>query len=152
MRKYIIPILFINFWGCEENNDSSNSEPKFITMDVNDVECVEIGQYENIECDFLQLTVPFNSNGSTPNVSYSEGNEPYLWNPLPFTDCIEDRESDGIYDESDGCWDINFTFTYTTDSVTIKWEVDANLDLGWEEYSYLGINNNFWNSVYKIEN
>ena len=147
--KKILLILPLLFWlGCEEEEEKDNtSTTVYITMNMDDVECVEVG---NIECDYLQLTVPFSSNGETPSVSYSEGNEPYVWNPLPFTDCIEDPESDGVYDEGDGCWHIEFTFTYTNDSVILKWE-NEDIDLDWETYSYVGLSNNFWNSIYKIE-
>lgn len=150
MRKYLVPFLLIGFWGCEENNDETGVEPLFITMDIENVECIEIGQFDYVRCDYLQLTIPFNSNNVTPSISYSEGNEPYLWSALPFTDCIEDPESDGVYDEGDGCWNIDFTFTYTNDSVILKWE-NEDIDLDWDTYSYIGLNNNFWNSIYKIE-
>ena len=154
MKKYLFIVLLVGVWNCEDSN--SNDEPYSVlyTMDSEDIGCVEIIKSNNgetwVACDYLKKGVPFNSNGDTPIVSYTPGIEPYIWSALPLSDCIEDPESDGVYDDGDGCWDITFSYSYTSDSVFLKWEVE-DLDLDLESYSYLGLNNNFWNSVYKIE-
>ena len=154
MKKYLFIVLLVGVWSCGDDN-SDNDQDIYITLALDNVECVEIVQTNDsgiswVDCDYLQLSIPFDSNGKTPKVSYAPGIEPYVWSPLPFTDCIEDPESDGIYDDSDGCWNITFSYSYTNDSLILKWQNDE-LDMTWETYSYLGINNNFWNSIYKID-
>ena len=148
----ILSAVFIS--SCEDSNSNNEPDSVLYTMDLEDINCVEIVKNNNgetrVACDYLKKSIPFNSNGDTPIVSYTPGIEPYIWSALPLSDCIEDPESDGVYDDGDGCWDITFSYSYTSDSVFLKWEVE-DLDLDLESYSYVGLNNNFWNSVYKIE-
>ena len=67
-------------------------------------------------------SIPFNSSGDTPIVSYAPGIEPYTWSALPLSDCIEDPESDGVYDDGDGCWDITFLIAIQVTQF-LKWKL-----------------------------
>ena len=60
MKKYPFVTLLVEVWGYEDDNSNNDDQDIYITLALDDVECVEIIQTNDsriswVDCDYLQL-------------------------------------------------------------------------------------------------
>ena len=60
MKKYLFLLLLVGVWGCEDDNSDNDDQDIYITLALDNVECVEIVQTNDsriswVDCDYLQL-------------------------------------------------------------------------------------------------